>query len=585
MDAASERKLLDFIPTFSEDGINAEMPVLKLQLQGLSGEPLSDNAYDAIQYAMSDYLRDFLQEKWPSTSTSDYDAGAQGDAAEARNEDGSSSKINAIPALTNVKTEILADRPIARRSLRSRDLQAAGNEVDVLATLTFRDLESAAASENNGGIEYHQGDSDSSVPSEEVLSAAAGDAWNDLTAFEEYLFEAVGREDDTVKQQFVTLEGLASAEDFPTSPPTAAPTPAATPEATTATEGTTGGDGGDETDADRGDSTVAGVEEGNPVVQSSGGINPLYPALIAGFAVFLCTIIVLGYRRRRPTDLIGNKDEHVQVHDTFNLDGDEEIEVENPYFESDKKQKNKSRSFRSRSVKQPQDDMDDDNSEVENRSKPTFCVRPPGMRAPQNLDQTYDESFEEDEQYESEHSGIPPPSIGDVDREDMDLYADLTQAEKQQFLRYMHSGMSIEEASQLVLEARQNHASARYLPQGGSGSTSTRSKQRLDSEVMADGRTTVHIPEQLADGNAPSSRRFQSSLVLAETDSSVNSSFDDRDYHQSSKRGGGLLNLGRSKRNANSYSDLGNSGRKSRGEKTSGKAMGQNIMCYPESQI
>jgi hypothetical protein len=577
--ASERRKLLDFIPTFSDDGMTAEMPLLTLQLKGLPGTPLSDDAYDAVQYAMSDYLREVLQERWPSTDTMDYDAGSM--AMEARD-----NSITLTPALTSVKVEIVADRSIGgRRRRRRRQLQT-GNEVDVLATLTFRDLASAAA--NKEGVEYNQAQASSSVPSDDTLRAAAGDAWNDLSEFEKYLYEAIGRQGDAVKQEFVALEGLASAEQFPTSPPTAAPTPGVTQPQS---------DG----DQDRGDvggtdNTVASVNDSSNLATNTRAINPLYPALIAGFAVFLCTIIVLGYRRRRSSDLIGNKSE-VHVHDTFTLEGDEEIEVENPFVVASHSKK--SGSFRtSRSIGHDgvveehhsydvEDVEDDDSSEVPHKSKPSFCIRPPGMRAPRNLDTTYDDSFESDDYPGNDQ--LAPPSIGEVEREDMDLYADLTPSEKQQFLRYMHSGMSIEEASQLVLEARQNHALARSNT-SKQNNYDRRSNHRLDSQVMSDGRTTVHIPEQLGDGFAPSSRNFQGSLVLKETDSSINSSFDDRDYHRNSR--GSLLNLGRSRsRKNNEYSDLSSSGKssgrrqKQRGEKTPGKAMGQNILCYPESAI
>ena len=351
----NDRTLLDFIPSFSADGVDTNMPLLTLQLEGLSGQMLSDDAYDAIQYAMSDYLTKFLNKRWPETSTADFDAGdvgmtaateAGGTAAGGGNaKDASVEGPTITPALSKVRTEVIADRPYYASSSgggggRQRKLQEAlGNEVDIQTTLTFRDLTQLAGSIPDGdGIQYDEAETSSSssssnpsLPSESALQGVAGDAWNDLNNFlTNYLYVAIGAQGETVQQEFMNLESVKTVQDFPTSPPTAAPTPPPT----SATEDTTDKDTPQEGDADGGDGSdpsIAQVNDSSNLVAQE-GMNPLYPALIAGLTVFLCTIIVLGYRRHRSTELIGNKEESLEVRNTFTQDGDEELEVEDPYM-------------------------------------------------------------------------------------------------------------------------------------------------------------------------------------------------------------------------------------------------------------
>jgi len=581
------RDLLDFIPTFSDDGLDAQLPVLTLELVGTSGQALSDDAYDAIQYAMSDYLRDTLKQKWPSTSTSDYDAGTVGDAVNGRvsNVDTTSSRT---PALTTVRTEVVADRPLEeddnrRRRRRGLQQQITGNEIDLKTTLTFRDLaqqDGATAQVPTGGgedIDYNEAEqqssssssSSSSVPSEDVLMATAGDVWNDLSVFTmDYLYVAIGNQGTTVQEEFLNLESVHSKEAFPTSSPTAAPTPLS--EGTSSTSSGTDGSG---TDSTTGTSVSQVNDSSNLVAQPKYAMNPLWPALIVGISVFLCTILVLGYRRRRSSDLIGNKDESsiVHVHRSFTEGGDEEIEVGEPAW------------------------MEEGSSDRHKKKKSKGGGGLCGGRSPathQTLDSTFDESFEEEENHHHHHhlqvadseEDLRPPSIANVPREDMDLYADLTPEEKQRFLRYMHSGMSIEEASRRVLEERQTSSGVRNL--------SRSAKKRLQSEMMADGQTMVHVPEDL--NSAGHSRRFGQPMVLSEA-SSVESSFDDREYLRvGEETTASALDLGKaaSRKGAGSgaYSEsspssLGHTLDASRGERTPGTAMGQGILCYPESAV
>ncbi|KAG7337597.1 hypothetical protein IV203_021853 [Nitzschia inconspicua] len=600
-----ERKLLDFIPTFSEDSLSTEMPILTLEFRGLSGNPLSEDSYDAIQYAMTDYLYDLLGPRWPFFSTSDFDAGQLGiPGASSRNP-----TSNQRPALRSINVEVVNDQPLSRRLRHNnsndqratkgrRSLQTTGNSIDLRTTLTFRDLtqqrdvlsQNAGVGSGNTNNQGSNAESDTntkngalSLPPDEMLVGAAGDAWNDLTVFEEYLFDAIGRQGSEVVAEFANLQSVSSTAVFPTTPPTVAPT-------TTPTDETSPADP-DET----GDKVVSSINDSSNLQAPQTGIDPLYPALIAGIAVFLCTIIVLGYRRRRSSDLIGNKaDPAVNVHDTFTLDGDEEIEVEDPFVDQ--------RLKKSRRQSSQSDDSDSD--DIAGRGL-GLCGRNP-ICAPRTVDPIlYQPSFEEedrDHERYSEQSRFRSPPIAGVPQEDMDLYADLTPAEKKQFLRYMHSGMSIEEASRLVLESRQNHLSTSAVPTSSRRGMSMadqhldpRQQQQyshqINSEVMPDGQTTVHIPHYMS-GHPVPARPHNRSLVLEEADSSVDSSFDDRDYHRHNSGGGmgNLLNIGRSKTNDH-YSEVsGRSkrerrrgrGRSSRGSDNNKGGVGGSILCNPE---
>ena len=220
------------------------------------------------------------------------------------------------------------------------------------------------------------------------------------------------------------------------------------------------------------------------------------------------------------------------------------------------------------------------------RGSSKFC----GGRRSRNLDNTFeDESYDDDGEYsrESGDGDIRPPSIGNVDREDMDLYADLTPDEKQKFLQYMHSGLSIEESSKRVLQDRQRRG---LKPTNSFQSKASRTaKQRLQAEMMADGQTMVHVPQHLH-GTPGTTRRYNNPMVLSETASSVASSFDDREYLRRGADDVSALDLGK----ASAYSQftpssLGNSRASrqqyQRGEETPAKAMGQSILCFPESAI
>jgi hypothetical protein len=518
---------------------------------------MSDTAYDAIQDAMSDYVKAELSKRWPADATSDFDAGVVGSVAAGDQTAAGTvqSRMNNLsPALTGVRTEMLADRAIVNRLAMlpggGRRLQSSGNEMDLQTTLTFRDLsqeeDTQAAAE--AGVEFKDAQA-SSVPSEEVLLGAAGDLWNDLSTFiNEYLYKTLAAEG--VEAEFANLDTVVSKEVFPTSPPTESPTSAPTSTNNVPPED-------ENSQVDNNENSVSQiVDSSNMNAQPDSSVNPLYLALGVGVTVFLCTVIVLGMRRQRHTELIGNKPEAVAVHERYNQDGEQEIEVEDHYFSSCNTQVPGAVS---------------NNRGAAGRG---IC----GMLSPRSraLDNTYDDSFDEDLDGEhlDSHGSVddedPAPSIAGVAREDMDLYADLTSDEKQLFLEYMHSGMSIEEASQQILEDRQRRSSVMRSPRASYGQR--KSNQRLRSEVMSDGKTMVHIPQHLSH---PSARKFAQPMLLSEADSSVASSFDDREYYANHSRidsSGKILHLG---------GGGGSSSSRRRGATTDDQDIGHNILCYP----
>lgn len=541
--SSDNRRLYEFIPTFSEDGVITELPyLLSLQLRGIgNATAMSSGAYDAIQNAMSEYLRDVLGERWGDSDEGD----------------------GAGPVLTGVTTEIVAERALnntntntsggagtrRRRTLQDGGAAGGGVEVDLKATLTFRGAEAAADGTAivDGTEDPSSSSSSSSVPPQEDLEAAAGDVWNDLSTFETvYLADVLADEDASVQQEFAALESIGSAEVFPTSPPAVAPvtTTAAPVEVAPTTAPATPPPPAPSSSSSPPQPTgniVAGINDSDtPPAQPQTGLNPLWPALIVGVAVFLCTILVLGYRRQQVRDgLIGNKaDSTIHVHDNLTYDGEEEIEVEDHYLTGGAAAAEAAAAAASsgaaRSAPRTAGSYDASVEDEEGgwrHASSGRCGRSSGpCRAIRS------------ERYRDGGSvSRISASLHTDSAEEYDLYATMDAAEKHNFLRWMQLGVSIEEASERVLRERQRHSTTSRM--------SAPAKQKLHSEIMEDGRTMVHVPQHLlADscsavagggGNAQARKyAMMSSMVMSEA-SSVASSFDDREYL---RVGGSALN-------------------------------------------
>lgn len=550
--SSDNRRLYEFIPTFSEDGVITELPyLLSLQLRGIgNATAMSSGAYDAIQNAMSEYLRDVLGERWGDSDDDTGDGAGDG----------------AGPVLTGVTTEIVAERALnntntntsggagtrGRRTLQDGGAAGGGVEVDLKATLTFRGAEATEAAADGTAIVDGTEDpsssssSSSSVPPQEDLAAAAGDVWNDLSTFETvYLADVLADEDASVQQEFAALESIGSAEVFPTSPPAVAPvtTTAApvevAPTTAPATPPPPAPSSSSSPPPQPTGNIVAGINDSDtPPAQPQTGLNPLWPALIVGVAVFLCTILVLGYRRQQVRDgLIGNKaDSTIHVHDNLTYDGEEEIEVEDHYLTGGAAAAEAAAAAASsgaaRSAPRTADSYDASVEDEEGgwrHASSSRCGRSSGRCRAINSERYRDGSV----------SRISA-SLHTDSAEEYDLYATMDAAEKHNFLRWMQSGVSIEEASERVLRERQRHSTT--------GRMSAPARQQLHSEIMEDGRTMVHIPQHLlADsaaggggGDNAQARKYamMSSMVMSEA-SSVASSFDDREYL---RVGGSALN-------------------------------------------
>ncbi len=605
------RHLFEFIPTFSEDGTDVDLPLLSLQLRGTGVASMSADAYDAIQNAMNGYLRDVLGAKW-----------------------GTDSLDPTAPVMTDARTEIVAERTLngtdTRRGLRTLqdagdDGGPAGVEVDLRATLTFRDAgDGAAAGDVEGAtdIEFNDAEPDSestssspssaSVPSQEALEGAAGDVWNDLSTFETvYLADVLSAEDESLRQEFASLDSMTTAAVFPTSAPASPGT--APPVALTApTEAPTA------TPAPTPARVVAGINDSAVPPPQQDGMNPLWPALIVGIAVFLCTIIVLGIRRQRHIDdLIGNKsDPSIHVHDNMTLEGDEEIEVEDRLFAGAGGTEDRDDAAEGIVYLQPPDvsdfalssGIDDDRNGAAGvggyRRSNRASSRPSGVIAsPRNSMQQHRE--DQSPPSSSRILEVPPT-------EDYDTYATMDATEKRAFLTLIRSGMSVPDASEQILIDRQHHPAVgagsglsgerRSL---GGGRMSASARQKLQSEIMADGQTMVHIPQHLADngvvGPSAQPRQYTPSMLMSEA-SSVASSFDDREYLQvgddgailtfsgttstsssNSRRGKGGRRRMRAAHSSASSSHSGDRGGTSTGRPLAGG--GRNILCNPELGI
>eukprot|EP00529_Nitzschia_sp_RCC80_P000515 CAMPEP_0113505152 /NCGR_PEP_ID=MMETSP0014_2-20120614/35146_1 /TAXON_ID=2857 /ORGANISM="Nitzschia sp." /LENGTH=869 /DNA_ID=CAMNT_0000400409 /DNA_START=382 /DNA_END=2991 /DNA_ORIENTATION=+ /assembly_acc=CAM_ASM_000159 len=718
--------MMNVIPTLSQDDgmIDAELPPLTLELIGTNGTQLSLPALFQIEFTMSDYLTELLQDRWPDTSSNNVDIdGSSNVDGIAYNNNGE--VIKPVPALNRVRTIVVSDAPMyedededdttaggnggnggrgrgrhleftqsihrldrnhnrprqqqqqqhrlqQHRHLRllqqqqQRELQQAedaagtamiGNTLQLVATLTFvdqspppaGDVETSSTTpetetETGNGTEGAEGDDNSlrqsapadaeaaaaffSLPDEESLEVAAGDAWNDMNFyFGNFLYPAVtiNANDPAVQEEFLDLRGVESGSLYPTSAPVDVDvtTPTSPPDdeeeeeeedpveepATATTAAPTEASGGSVTltgsggsDGDRGN-TIASINDETYASQNSGdgGVDPLYPAIAAGVACFLCTIIVLGYRRQaRHSELIGNKSDlnlddgeepPIHVHNsTFLDDGEEEIEVEDEHIKRERSmvgiQCGPSRRNRNDHDYDQFSSGDDYGSSSQRDSNYNFNYdydlngigddgANPGSRSMRDM--YGGSSLVDDTQSEQSSAGydggnsrnnyVPQQyqqsasTRNSSEADELDIYASLSPEEKKIFLRYINQGYPVQQAKDMILSDR-----GQGPPRSRRQQPSSRSpEEKIQSELMPDGHTMIHIPSNLDGGGSSggrgggsriighdgqimlhgnsSNRRQQHGsrsmrVMMTETASSIGSnSFDDRDYLRNASSG------------------------------------------------
>ena len=326
------RELNDILPSFSEDGeslVVVDMPEVTLLFRGLSGEKeLGDKSYDAIQTSMDDYLLKQFENYFKPT----YD-------------------------FKGVETEVTGDKPFEGEGLLG------GNAISLRTRLIFNDANdfepNGKRQRMNDQPTFRASDlvateppkpetrmASNGAPSELELNFAAGHAWNDLSSFQNHLLVAA------LIDNISTFDGMQKIDAVETFPDNVQA------EEIVVVEEVVGEEGNEEEeevqeDPPRGDvqspstGSSLNIASANSAVKQSGTdrLNPLWPALIVGIAVFLFTIILLGYRKHKSRENdpfsfgrgrgFSKKTDDVMIHiinDTSTLEGDEEIEVEDTLY-------------------------------------------------------------------------------------------------------------------------------------------------------------------------------------------------------------------------------------------------------------
>ena len=285
------------LPSFSFDDesvVEVAMPTVTLLLATRGGEEgddddeedpntihLGETAYDLLQTTMNDYLERVVGEYFrrSTTTTRNYE-------------------------LLKVRTEITEVY-----SYRLADGTTIGGKAITLETLlTFRDTtmlvsmeeeENTNTNENGIGADENRGASasasTSTIPTEAEIADAAGVAWNDLTMYYNQLLVATTLDDIDA---FATVTTITSKQDFPT--------------LATNANNDSGNNNDNNKDVDAKDlngtgtgntngfTVAAASDTSSQLAQgNSSSINPLFPVAIVGLALFLFTVIFIGYRRQR----------------------------------------------------------------------------------------------------------------------------------------------------------------------------------------------------------------------------------------------------------------------------------------------
>jgi len=548
------RELADFVPSFSMDGnsiITVDMPILNLLIRGLDGTPLGSKSYEAIETAMNDYMNKRFEDYFsPMYDFKDVSCQVMNDAPAQDGKGGNNITLACKLAFKDPSYE----------DPREPDL-------DGLDFGARKRAYMAPAFRSSNGIEIQPRQAvNEGVPSELELELAAGYAWSDLSSFRNHLLVAATIESIRALDG---MEDIESDQNFPTSEQTADEIVLAEDEEDTAEEETAEEETVEEVtenvsnSADftprppnRGDITAPSgntlnVAAASSQLQSSGTdrINPLWPALIVGMAVFLFTIIIIGYRKHKKDPFLFGRDRsdqsldkdnvmiHVNDNSTF---GDEEIEVEDQLYstpDSTPERKKKSR-------KQQERDLDKEYAKS--------CLTPATLVLSSSTpESTYDDEYDDEDSIEGDgigrkncfkrnsrksrnsrslreqdsmafdtnnNRGIDLPRTLDLtssndssswrnpsrlNQED-DVFdgGDLTSKEKKQFSKYMRSGMSVEEASSQIMSEREQERRLFRL-KSPSATTRTRSGGPGGYTVQNKNKGTSLGQEQRGEQSSP----------------------------------------------------------------------------------
>jgi len=469
------RELNQFLPNFSGDEnlVKAKMPDLTLALNGLTGRPLGEKSYSAMQTAMNDYLRKRFEDYF-------------------------------LPRyqFVDVETEVVDDVPLEAFEL------SGGNAISMETTLMFHDPSGDSESVETEIAEtfgartrqrvqppetFRQSDGVSAtvnpdaVPSALALELAAGYAWNDLSSFRNHLLVAATIDN---LETFNGMGDIESIEGFTTNAQTADEIAVAEEEQEQdTTEEEVVAQPPDRGDVSSPSGSGLNVAAATAGIQQSGTnrMNPLWPALIVGLGVFLFTIIFLGYRRHKASRVanLTDKPDNIMIHisskESVSIADAGEIEVEDTIFSTpDRKQrrKNKERDLdkeyakscmkpvnmsRSSTLNSSFDDEPDENDETEGR-KGCFPRRSKRVSLSEQdsmaLSTSNNDGRKVDLTSPTNSSSWRNPA-GLQEEEAVDT-GDMSKKEKKRFSKYMEAGLTLEEASSQIMRER-NQKSRRWL--------------------------------------------------------------------------------------------------------------------------
>ncbi len=503
------RELNEYVPSFSKEDkslVQTEMPDVTLLIKGLDGSPLGDNAYNALQTAMNDYLQKRFEGYFePRYDFQDVWTEVTNDIPYMGAEEG-----NAVTMETYLK---FRDPEYAASEYELDDL-GVGKRKRLSDNANFRDSDikqtQPPQARSTEGV----------IPTDLELEIAAGYAFNDLSTFQNFVL--VTATIDNISS-FDGMQSIEAMEEFATPFPPVEDISIVKEEEEEEQEVTANPPNrGDVLDPSSGTGglNVAAASAASLANEGTDRLNPLYPALIVGIGVFLFTIIVLGYRKhkarqsdaylfKRGSGKYQKQKDNVMIHiinDNSTLEGDEEIEVEDTFYNSspesspDRKQQRKQKereldkeyaasclkpaALGIASTPPPSDSASEDEESSGEGRKNCLKKISSRRRSKRSLGEqdsmAYSVEISEHPRrvdLTTEHDSASWRNPAQLDQSEGSFdNGDMSKKERKRFTKYIQSGLTIEEASSQIMNERKASAANRSFeePTPPSSTTQTR---------------------------------------------------------------------------------------------------------------
>jgi len=506
------RELNEFVPSFSKEDkslVQTQMPDVTLLIKGLDGSRLGDNAYSALETAMNDYLQKQFEGFFePRYDFQDVWTKVTEDVPYMGAEEG-----NAVTMATYLE---FRDPQYAASEYELDDL-GVGKRKRLSDNANFRDSDikqtQAPKARSTEGV----------IPTDLELEIAAGHAFNDLTSFQNFVL--VTATIDNISS-FDGMQSIEAMEKFAAAFPPVQDISIVKEEEEEEQAAANTVNRDDILDPSIGGLPSTGglnVAAASAASLANGGpdrLNPLYPALIVGIGVFLFTIIVLGYRKhkarqsdaylfKRGSSKYQKQKDNVMIHiinDSSTLEGDEEIEVEDTFYNSspesspDRKQQRKEKereldkeyaasclkpaALGIASTPPPSDSVSEDEESSGEGRKNCLKKLSTRRRSKRSLGEqdsmAYSVEISEHPRrvdLTTEHDSAAWRNPAQLDQSEGSFDSgDMTKKERKRFNKYIQSGLTIEEASSQIMNERKASAVNRSFeePTPPSSTTQTR---------------------------------------------------------------------------------------------------------------